>query len=57
MMLILGKYDFSSKYRCQALGNLYDKAKNIRYTKYSKIKLSDVCLTPLQEKLIAPILL
>ena len=57
MAFALGGRDFSSKHRCQALENFRDKAKDAWYAKRSKIRLPSVCSTPLQEKLVAPILL
>ena len=55
MALALGERDFSSKRRCQALGNLRDKAQDARHAGRSKARLPGVCSTPLQEKLVAPI--
>ena len=57
MVLRLGGQDFSLKCRYQALKNLRDKAKDIRYTEHSKARLPDDCSTPLQEKLVAPMTL
>ena len=55
--LALGEYDSSLKRRCQALGNLCDKAQDARHARRSKTWLSGVCLTLLQEKLVIPMLL
>ena len=57
MALALGKRDSFLKHRYQALGNLRDEAQDARYAKRSKAWLFDVCLTLLQEKLVAPMLL
>ena len=57
MALALGGRDSSSKRKCQALRNLRDKAQDVRYAGRSKARLSGICLTLLQEKLVAPILL
>ena len=54
MVLALGGHDFFSKCRCQALGNLRDKAQDARHAKRSKARLLDIVLTLLQEKLVAP---
>ena len=53
MVPALGGRDSSLKRRCQALGNLRDKAQDIRHAGCSKVWLPGVCLTPLQEKLVA----
>ena len=55
--LALGRRDSSSKRRCQALGNLRDEAQDIRHAGRNKAWLPGVCLTLLQEKLVAPMLL
>ena len=57
MVPALGGHDSSSKRRCQALGNLRDKAQDARHAGRSKARLPSVCSTPLQEKLVAPMLL
>ena len=57
MALALEERDSSLKRRYQALENLYDKTKDEQQAKRSKTRLLDVCLTPLQKKLIAPMLL
>ena len=53
MALALGGRDSSSKRRCQALENLHDEAQDTRHARRSKARLPGVCLTPLQEKLVA----
>ena len=53
MALALGGRDFSSKRRYQALGNLGEKVQDALHARRSKTRLSGVCLTPLQEKLVA----
>ena len=55
MALALGRRDFSSKHRCQVLVNLRDKAQDAWHAGRSKAQLLGVYLTPLQEKLVAPI--
>ena len=55
-MFELGWRDFSLKYEYQGLENLHGKAKNIWHAKCSKAQLFGICLTLLQEKMIAPIL-
>ena len=57
MALALGGRDSSLKRRCQALGNLRDKAQDARYARRSKARLPGVCSTPLQEKLVVLMLL
>ena len=47
MALALGERDFSSKHRCQALGNFHDKAQDVRHIGCSKARLFGVYLTPL----------
>ena len=54
MALALGGCYSSSKHKCQALGNLRDKAQDARHAKRSKARLLDIVLTLLQEKLVAP---
>ena len=54
MVLALGGRDSSLKYRCQALGNLRDKVKDAWHARCNKARVFGVCLTPLQEKLVAP---
>ena len=54
MALALGERDSSLKRRCQALGNLRDKAQDARHARRSEARLPGVCSTPLQEKLVAP---
>ena len=54
MALALGGRDSSLKRRCQALGNFRDKAQDARHAGRSKTRLPGVYLTPLQEKLVAP---
>ena len=56
MALVLEERDSSLKRRCQALGNLRDEAQDARHIGCSKTRLPGVCSTPLQEKLVAPIL-
>ena len=56
MALALEKCDSSSKCKCQALGNLRDKAQNARHAGHNKARLPGICLTLLQEKLVAPLL-
>ena len=57
MALALGGRDSFSKRRCQTLGNIRNEAQDARHARRSKARLSGICLTPLQEKLITPILL
>ena len=57
MVPALGGRNSSSKRRCQALGNLRDKAQNAWHAGRSKARLPDVYSTPLQEKLVVPMLL
>ena len=57
MALAIERRDFSSKRRCQALGNVRDKVKDVWHAGHSKAQLPGICLTPLQEKLVAPMLL
>ena len=56
MALAMEARDSSSKRKCQALGNLRDKAQDAWHVGRSKAQLLSVCLTLLQEKLIAPML-
>ena len=57
MALALGKRDSSSKRRYQALGNFRNKAQDARHAGRSKAQLFNVCLTPLEEKFVVPMLL
>ena len=57
IMLALGGRDFFSKCRCQVLGNLCDKAQDARHVRRSKARLPGICLTPLREKLVTPMML
>ena len=45
MVLVLGKRNSSSKCKCQALENVYDKAKNAWHIKYNKAQLFGIYLT------------
>ena len=54
MALALGGRDSSSNHRCQALGNLRDKAQDARHAGRNKARLPGVCLILLPEKLVAP---
>ena len=45
IVLALGKRDFFLKRKCQARGNLYDKAKDARHVGCSKIRHPSVCLS------------
>ena len=54
MVLVLGGRDSSLKHKCQALGNLRDKAQDVRHARRSKARLYSVYLTPLQKKLVVP---
>ena len=54
MVPALGGRDSSSKRRCQALGNLRDEAQDARHAGRSEARLPGICLTSLQEKLVAP---
>ena len=57
MTLALGGRDSSLKRKYQALKNLYNEAKDARHAGRSKPQLPGVWPTPLQEKLVAPMLL
>ena len=57
MALALRGRDSSLKHRCRALENLRDEAQDARHTRRSEERLLGVCSTPLQEKLVPPMLL